>query len=80
MFVCKGLRLNKFEYVQIPKRREIFNRLRRGNVVYQNTSGVDLPDNIDAVDVRNLNKVEQFDIGKQIVEQQVASASESEKK
>ena len=79
MFVIKGLRLNKFEYVAMPKRRDLFNKLRNNKYLYQDTSASDNPFGDSAVDVRGLSKVEQFDVGRAALEDSY-NASQAEKK
>lgn len=81
MYVIKGLRLNRFQYVKPMSRRDVYNQLaRQGNLrstQYVDGSSGDSPygDPVNFAD--NLSKIDRMDAAQSLFNQQVALNKQS---
>lgn len=79
MYVIPGLRLNKFERVEIPTKRELFSRMIDKLTPERFTDKQsDEYENVVNFDV-STNKVAQFDAARNYADQQIAMKEQQEK-
>ena len=82
MYVIKGLRLNRFQYVKPMSRRDVYNQLaRQGNLrttqYVAGSSGDDSPYGDPVNFAENLSKIDRMDAAQSLFNQQVAMQKQS---
>ena len=81
MYVIKGLRLNKFQYVKPMSRRDVYNQLaRQGNLrttQYADGSSGETPYGDPVNFAENLSKVDRMDAAQSLFNQKVAQQEQS---